>query len=270
MLSHRDIFLLIISFIVIMGVFISFIVLSLVRYKKTQGEHAEEKQALKTIFQQELLKTQLEIQEQTLKNISEEIHDNIGQVLSLVKLNINTMDIQKPLQLEEKIQDSKSLVSKAIIDLRNLSRSINTDYIREIGLLSGIQYELSLLKKTVQYDTIVETDGVIYRMESQKELILFRIFQEAINNIIKHADCSQIAVQLSFQTGCFIMCIRDNGKGFVANYSYSGIGLANMKNRATLMGGEFILSTSNAGTEVKVVLPIDADRSGPNSSLTGF
>jgi two-component system NarL family sensor kinase len=159
-------------------------------------------------------------------------------------------------RLQEKIDDSRTLISKAIVDLRDLSRSINTDYIREIGLLSSIQYELSLLKKTVYYETFVETEGVVYRLEPQKELILFRIFQEAINNIIKHAECNRITVRLSFQTGSFIMRINDNGKGFATNYSYSGIGLANMKNRATIIGGQLHLSTSDSGTEVKVVLPV--------------
>jgi signal transduction histidine kinase len=96
-------------------------------------------------FQQTLLQSQLEIQEQTLKNISQEIHDNIGQALTLVKLNLNTMDFDLNEQSNQKIITSKELISKAINDLRDLSRSLNTDIIADLGLQNAIEQELILV-----------------------------------------------------------------------------------------------------------------------------
>src|SRR5450755_3837814 len=86
-------------------------------YRRRHLRYLYEKQQLTLSFEQELLKTRLEIQEQTFRNISQEIHDNIGQVLSLAKLNISTMDISHPDNLIQKIIDSEKLISKAIHDL---------------------------------------------------------------------------------------------------------------------------------------------------------
>ena len=86
-----------------------------------------EKEQLKVDFEKQILESKLEIQEQTFRNISQEIHDNIGQVLSLAKLTINTMDVNDTTILKTKIDNSKSLVGKAIEDLRNLSRNLNTE-----------------------------------------------------------------------------------------------------------------------------------------------
>src|SRR5690606_6033411 len=122
--------------------------------------------------------TQLEIQEQTLKNISQEIHDNIGQALTLAKLNLNAV-MAEDTQLQEKILNSKELVSKAITDLRDLSHSLDTDYVLEMGLQRSIEYELELIRKTGIVRTDLHVEGNLQRLERQKELILFRIVQES-------------------------------------------------------------------------------------------
>ena len=125
-----------------------FIIVNLLLYYHKRKRHYVENENLKTEFKQTLLQTQLEIQEQTLKNISQEIHDNIGQALSLAKLNLNTMPPTNDEALQQKILNSKELVSKAITDLRDLSRSLDTDYVQEMGLQRAIEYELEMIKKT--------------------------------------------------------------------------------------------------------------------------
>ena len=208
---------------------------------------------------QELLQTQLEIQEQTLKNISQEIHDNIGQVLSLAKLNINTMNCDEPTALQEKINDSKHLISKAIQDLRDLSRSLNTDYVVEMGLLRSVEYELELIKRTGAIETLFRVEGVSFRLEQQQELILFRIVQEILHNIIKHAKTSLIDVLVQFEMEMFTLTVKDNGIGFdagkleKADYSGFGLGIRNMHNRAAMINTNFALS-SGAGEGVTVIL----------------
>src|SRR5258706_10354982 len=126
----------------------SFVVVFITYHQRRQIKNLNEKQQLQSKYQKELLRTQLEIQEQTLKTISQEIHDNIGQVLSLAKLNLNTMDVTQQDKLQEKISDSKKLVSKAIQDLRDLSKSMNTDNIEALGLVRAIEYELEMIRKT--------------------------------------------------------------------------------------------------------------------------
>lgn len=249
------------AFLVIVA--IGIIVLVLV-YQKKQLQYIGEKKQLKDTFEKEILESKLEIQEQTLKNISQEIHDNIGQALSLVKLNINTMNYREPEQLQHKIADSRQLITKVIQDLRDLSRSLNTDYIMESGLSKAVEYELDMIKKSGEFQVKLETEGNQYRLENQQELILFRIVQEALHNIIKHSKATMIGVTILFKPELFTLKITDNGVGFNAsqlennNYKKFGLGLRNMNSRANIINTSFNLTSSiDEGTVITLTLPLE-------------
>ena len=247
-----------------------FITLFVIIYQRRQLNYKKTTKQLKVDFQQTLLQTQLEIQEQTFKNISQEIHDNIGQVLSLVKLNINTMDCDKPKALNEKITDSKHLISKAIQDLRDLSKSINTDYVTEMGLTRSVEYELEMIKRTGSYRIQFNTTGNLYRLEPQQELIFFRIVQEVLHNIIKHAKAKSINVEIIFEQEVFALKITDDGVGFdssqleVNNNIGSGLGIRNMRSRASMINTDFkLMSNVEKGTTVILTLPLQTPKLQP-------
>lgn len=248
-----------IIFIVLCAFLISF----LFAYQNKQKKSILEKQQMKSQFSETLLQTQLEIQEQTLKNISQEIHDNIGQALSLAKLNLNTMPEMNDETLQQKILNSKQLVSKAITDLRDLSRSLDTDYVQEMGLQRAIEYELEMIKKTGTIDTTLVVDGSLFRLEKQKELILFRIVQETFNNILKHSGAKCLTVNINYAPALFTLIVKDDGKGvdlqpLNEEKNNFGLGIRNMHSRAKLIGAEFAMnSTIGQGTEVKINLPIE-------------
>ncbi|MEI9806680.1 MAG: ATP-binding protein [Bacteroidota bacterium] len=240
-----------------------FILVFIIIYQKKQRQAIIEKNNLENLRKSELLKAQLEIQEQTLKIISQEIHDNIGQILSLAKLNLSTMDITKQEELQGKIITSKQLVSKAIQDLRDLSKSMNTDNIEAIGLVKAIGYEMEMIRKT-GFLAELNVEGKIIRMEPQKELIVFRIIQEIINNIIKHAEAGTIDVRIEYGEKEIKLAVIDNGKGFdlsplnESNNSGFGLGIRNMHNRAKLIGADFSMSSSiGNGTTVSLTVPLN-------------
>ena len=252
---------------VVFSLLVLIIILFLFQIQKRNQNFRFEKTRLEHQYQQELLQTQLEIQEQTLKNISLEIHDNVGQVLSLAKLNLNTMDIAKTEQLQGKIDNTLSQVSKAINDLRDLSKSFNTDNITAIGLVRAIENELEMIKKTDFLKTEFKNTGVTKKLEPQKELILFRIVQEALHNIIKHAGAKTVKVSATYTDKELELQIMDDGKGFDLSplnkegETGFGLGLRNMQNRAKLIGAEFIInSNTGGGTLVKIVLPFDNNK----------
>ncbi len=221
-------------------------------YSKKQKRNKQEKNIMQSQHQQALLQTQLEIQEQTLKTISEEIHDNIGQILSLAKLNLNTL----PNSDEQKIQDTKNLVSKAINDLRNLSHSLHGDVIAELGLRQSIANELHIIKSTKAFETELKFIGTVFKINVEKEMVLFRIVQEALNNCIKYSGAKKIMVTMQYQPQFFKLLIIDDGNGFDAE-QHVGIGLKSMLNRAQLIGGTFNLqSIQGKGTEITIELPI--------------
>jgi signal transduction histidine kinase len=244
-----------------------FLVIVLIAYalefSKRQNKHYKEKELMNAHFQQELLKTQLEIQEQTFRNISQEIHDNIGQVLTLAKLNINTMPDFNSTDLKEKISDTSELVTKAIQDLRDLSKSLNTEFVAEMGLIQSIEYELNLLKKISGVETTLTQEGTTCHLSHQNELILFRIFQEALNNIMKHSGATLVNVIVNFSSEKFVLRVADNGKGFDVEDMHEdkngkqGLGLRNMENRSRIIGASYsIMSQAGKGTTVTIELPI--------------
>ena len=214
---------------------------------------------MKNQFEQELLQTKIEIQEQTLKTISEEIHDNIGQVLSLVKINLNTVTGITDTDELTKLETSKELVSKAINDLRDLSRSMHGDRITELGLQQSIADELLILQNSTEFETHLQVTGNKYKLPPQKEMVLFRIVQEALHNSIKHSKATRLDVGLNYQHDNFTLTISDNGKGFypqALQLSETGIGLKSMQDRATLIGGKFsIQAMKNNGTSISINLP---------------
>lgn len=214
-----------------------------------------ERKSLQFHFEEQLLHSQIEIQEQTMKNISQEIHDNIGQTLSLAKLNLSTIDVQNLESAVDKIANSKEMVSKAILDLRDLSRSLNTDAFLSAGLVKGIATELAMVEKSGIFHTQLDVNGNQQRMDAKKELIVFRVVQEAINNIIKHSAASMIGVAVAFNDHRLEMKIKDNGKGFTHSEVTEGSGLRNMKNRIQLIGGELAIASDSNGTVIHVTVP---------------
>jgi signal transduction histidine kinase len=258
---NQDIVVIIIAGTSLILIFASLIVMFVIGYRKKQQTHKFEKQQLQLQYEQELLQTQLEIQEQTFKNISQEIHDNIGQALTLAKLNLNTMPPVSN-ELHEKITTTKELVSKAIVDLRDLSRSLNTDYVSDMGLQKAIEYELGLITRSSTIITNMQIEGEPFRMDKQKELILFRIIQEVLNNTLKHSNATTIHAKINYGSNELLLSVTDNGSGFLIpdkqgdHKPGSGLGLHNMYNRAKLIGAIFSMkSKPGNGTIVKIVLP---------------
>ncbi len=240
-----------------------FIILFLFYYRRRHLSFQRNEQA----FQQTLLRTQLEIQEQTMKDISQEIHDNVGQILSLAKLQLSTAGESAMAEKDEKIRTSKDLVAKAIRDLRSLSHSLNTDYISETGLAGAIGHALTVLQKSGMYKSSFSTNGMVVRLEDQKELIIFRIVQELLNNIIKHSGARLIEVKIDYQEAQMVVSVRDDGQGFELTQLNDeekgdfGIGIRNMNNRARMIGAQLSLSsTLGNGTTAMVQIPYGAEK----------
>lgn len=231
-----------------------------ISYHKRKFTYSRERQKLQTDFKEEILRTQLEIQEQTFQNISQEIHDNIGQMLSLVKLNLNTVDFNDVSAAATKVHSSRDLVSKVISDLRDLSKSLNPEIITKIGLTEAVGRELLIVAKTGQYEINLSQNGHYYRLDGQKELIIFRIFQEILNNIINHATAKTVNVTLEYQPEHFSLTVTDDGKGFdpatlEATQRTPGLGIQSMRNRAKMIGAEIqFISSPSKGTMVAVEL----------------
>ena len=233
----------------------SFLLIIVFIFFRKQRKNKEEKEEMKNHFEQTLLKTQLEIQEQAFAYISQEIHDNIGQILSLVRLNLNTLGSTVA---EEKISLTDELLGKAIRDLRDLSHNLQNNRIHDIGIIESIKQLLFSLEKTGRYTTRFSTSDHFHILDPNTDIILYRMIQEIINNIIKHAAANIIEVTINSDPEITTLIISDNGQGFdweILKKDSPGIGLQNIANRAKLINGSIdIKSEPGNGTIITLYI----------------
>ncbi len=246
-----------------------FIIFFMFFFQKKQRKNKEEKAAIKTQFEQEIMRSQTEIKEETMKYISRELHDNVVQMLSLVKIQLNNLTNEQP--QNEKLANSKSYITSAISDLRALSKTLNTDNILAEGLAESIKFELERIKKLAIFDIEFSNRLEVAKLDKSQEIIIFRIFQELIQNIIKHANAKKIVVLLEESKNMFNLVVEDDGIGFDMTNAFSkegfegGRGLVNMVYRAGLLGGTFEVSKSiSGGTKSILTIPL-ANHYGTNS-----
>jgi signal transduction histidine kinase len=258
-----------IYFIIVIGgvlalMLVGFIVSILFLYQRRQHKQEQELAMLKVQYEQEVLRSQLEIQEGTFKTIGQELHDNIGQMLSVVKLSLAVLPVSKDHAAYEPILSSRQVLNKAMTDLADLTKSLHTDRIAQIGLSESIHFELESLKRTGLLDVEFQSEGLEEPLQDQKAIFLFRIFQENMNNILKHSKAKKVTVSLNYTyDNQFVMKISDNGVGFNVTEkknsasSTAGVGLKSIFNRAKLIGAELDMqSEPGKGTTVTVTLPL--------------
>ena len=233
----------------------SFLLLIVFVFLRRQRKNKEEKEEMRNRFEQTLLKTQLEIQEQAFAYISQEIHDNIGQILSLVRLNLNTFD---SIVTEERINQTDELLGKAIKDLRDLSHNLQNNRIHSIGIIESIRQLLISLEKTGRFKTTFRTSDNFHILDVNTDIILYRMIQEIVNNIIKHAVANTIDVEISNDADATSVRISDNGIGFDINLlqqNRPGIGLQNIINRAKMINTTVdVKSVPGSGTTITLYI----------------
>jgi signal transduction histidine kinase len=254
----------VIVFAIILGLLlVGFIVTILFLYKKRQQQQEQELVRIKAQYEKETLRSQLEIQENTFKSIAQELHDNIGQMLSVTKLSLSVLPIEKDHPAYEISQHSQKVLNKAIFDLSDLTKSLHTDRITHVGLAESIRFEMIAIKNTGLVTTEFHLSGTEFPMPDQKAIFLFRMFQEAVNNILKHAQATHIKIDLQYgHDYTFALQIEDNGVGFDVEAKRKsaapgqGVGLKSIFNRAELIGATLSYdSKPGQGTRVRINLP---------------
>ena len=237
---------------------IFFIILIVIYLNKIYKMRAEREQLEARIFG-EVNNARNEIQQATLNTISQEIHDNVGQLLSLTKMQLNLIE-ESPEKDINLVRDAKDNISKAMTDLRDLAKGMSSDRIKLLGLFDSVVQEASRINKVGRLQVNVVSSGNKREPEHQKHLVLFRVIQECFQNIIKHAQANHILVTFTYQLDSFDVLIKDDGIGFeyhLGSHSSEGLGLMNIFNRIHLVGGDVTLNSSpGAGTTVYIKVPL--------------
>jgi len=237
-------------FVLLFGFITFLVVINFVRRKR---KILMERRVREAQFQQELLQAQLEMQEHTFRTVSQEIHDNVGQILSIVKLNLNILTFGN--EDNEKLQTIKQMVKNAITELRNLSAGYYADRLLEEGFLVAIQQQLDQLDKTGMFTTSFNSDLETLSMDKSKMIFLHRIVQEILHNVVKHSEATHIDARISKENDEIHIVLQDNGKGFNSNNPdfKPGIGLSSIRQRASMIGANVLINSEiGAGTIVKL------------------
>jgi len=234
--------------VLLLGLTLVFLFLFIQRRKQKYLLERKETQAK---YDKELAKSQNEIRERALENLSWEIHDNVGQLLSISKMQLNRLETKISDENKNDLAEVTSLVSKSLQDLRALSKSLNPVSIKEIGLIKALELEINRYNRLNFIKAKLNIVNESFRLDKEKETILFRIVQEFITNAIKHAKASELNVTLLYKNDELEITVKDNGIGFDMNNKkiIKGVGLFNMEGRAKLINATFGMnSIKNKGT----------------------
>lgn len=210
--------------------------------------------------QQELLSTQIEIQSQTMQHIGREIHDNIGQKLTLASLYTQQLAYEnKAPHINENIENISAIINQSLSELRALSKTLTDNAIDANTISKLLEEECAKINELKECKIHFESSVVRTALSYEEKSILVRITQEFLQNSIKHSKCKHINVGLIHANNMLELSLNDDGKGFDVNQiNTNGIGLNNMKKRTEIIGGTFDLQSSTSGTKLVIKIPSES------------
>ena len=237
-------------------ILVGFIISILYLYQKRHLAYVKYLDELKVAHENELIRTELAMQEQTLVNVSKEIHDHIGLSLTLAKLKMETLTVKEPEKVEI-VNKVNEIICQAINQLSSLTKSLDSDFIKRFGLLKGIETELRNVESLELHTVTFTVEGIPRFLEKETEVTLFRIIQESLNNLLKHSGADKINLSVLFTETDLQIRLSDNGKGFnVKEVMNGGCGLTNIMFRAKSINGICdIQSEISEGTLVHLSIP---------------
>jgi signal transduction histidine kinase len=219
----------------------------------------------------ELLKRVVAAQEAERQRIGRELHDETGQALTAIGLGLRgagsslRQDIDKAAQT---LRQLEGMVNESLTELQRLISDLRPSHLDDLGLDSTLRWYAGEVENRVPIQVHVEVDGEKYDLATEVNTGLFRVAQEALTNIVKHANANNAFVRLKYNHKCIQLEVEDDGIGFVLGVTTTGSsrpawGLAGMQERATLLDGKFdIQSEVGKGTMITMMVPTDADSEG--------
>ncbi|SFT83771.1 Histidine kinase-, DNA gyrase B-, and HSP90-like ATPase [Lishizhenia tianjinensis] len=226
-----------------------FIIYFIILYRRKQEVFELEREQ----FKQAVLQAQIEMKEETLTTISRELHDNFGQVASLIKMNLSLLTKHVDEGGEENLKQSTELIKQHIQDIRSLSVSLKGENLNRFGLFGMIKMDVDRYEKAGELKIHLELPTEDVEIDKDKEIFMYRMVQEILNNVIKHAEATEVFITIKMDENDSFIRIEDNGKGFVLEEVNLGSGILNIKERCKFIGGSFDLkSVPGKGTTYQI------------------
>lgn len=255
-MERKEIQLLVISLGIVFFTLLIILLVIFFYFLKKKNTYLVEKMESELYFQSELIKTRIEIKDQTLSEISKELHDNIGQIVSVGIMQLNMyINSGKPIY-DTELTDLKQILAKSLDEIRILSRIINKDNLLQTNFIEAIKQDLERIKKLKNIQYNYNFTGEIPNISEEHDLFIYRIFQEALHNSLKYSHSDLFEVNITTTNTVFYLEMKDFGIGYDSSKTNSGSGLNNMKLRAKLIGALLIMKSNQSGTTVTLEYPL--------------
>lgn len=230
---------------IVIVIIIVFLVTLFTVFQRRKNKLLQERAKNKKRYEREIAETQIEIREETLRNISWELHDNIGQLLTLAKIQLQHAS-------PENMGEISEIIAKSLTEVRALSKIINPDFINNIKLREALELEIERFNRLNYIEASLIVTGEEIEINQKHGIIIFRILQEFFSNTIKHSKGSKLEVCLHYKNDLIQIVAKDNGVGFeMARVRFKGLGLQNIKARAKLINAEAkFMSEPQKGTSL--------------------
>lgn len=230
-------------------------VLFFIFIQKRKNRFIREQETLREELEKTYLTSQMEIQENTLQYIGMELHDNLGQILSSIKIKLAML--MQDHKNHQPLSEVHELVGASITEVRALSRTLNKDHIQNFGLIEAIEIELQRYQRWKILQPHFEYKEEYELSHDKNHLIIFRILQEFFSNTIRHAEAKNLWIEIVNTKNNLYIMARDDGIGIEKEESeIKGSGLLNMHNRAHMIGAEIeMVSSPLKGTMIRLNYP---------------
>lgn len=249
---------LLVYMIAVLVIVTTLVIVFFIVFQKRKNKLLMDKIKQQQEFDEEISRTQTEIQEQTLKHIGWELHDNVGQLLAYASMQMNMLSAQVPENLKDSVNSTTDAIRESLKEVRSLSKSLNNDVILNIGFEQSIANELNRLKRMKFASAELQITGKKHELQNKKhEIIIFRILQEFFSNSVKYSEAKNLKVKLDHFSNKLVIEASDDGQGFDISSAKKGSGLINMQSRAELINADFNLySAPNEGVILTLEYPI--------------
>jgi two-component system, NarL family, sensor kinase len=240
----------------LMFLILSFIVVFMFVFEnKKKQEYIKEKRLMNEQFKTEIIKTEMDVREENLKEIARELHDNIGQLVTQMKLHHMKIAKMIPENKAELLNEGEEIVNHIIEEIRRLTTNFNGNDVLINGLESAIAKDVDRLRSVTGIFINLEISENNPLLTHEKNIFAFRMYQEIINNTIKHADATLITIELMPCNSKLCLIISDNGVGFDVKKIQRGSGLSNLEDRCALINAKMkIDSKPGEGTCIAIVI----------------
>jgi len=199
-------------------------------------------------------------QESTLRHISRELHDEFGQVLTAIGSLLSRVEKQVPqgAPLREDLQEVRGIAQSTLNNIRTLSQALHPVLLDEQGLESTLDWYIPTVEHQTGLKLHYEKSGEAFPLDGNAGVQVYRVLQEALNNVKRHAGAQEAWVRLQFQDDSISLEVEDHGRGFAPDAGHQGIGLVGMRERAELVGGTLqVARREGGGTIVRLVVPAE-------------